>query len=255
MSNFRLYAKYYDLLYKEKDYKSEALYIEKLIKEHINREVATILNLGCGTGKHDFHFIENGYEITGVDFSEEMISQAKETLANNYPSAKSSLVVGDVRTFSTEIKYDAIISLFHVASYQTTNQDIFSMFATAKKHLKENGIFIFDCWYGPAVLTHRPEVRIKRLENDQISVTRIAEPQFHPNENVVTVNYEVNIVNKKDNTQEKIFEKHQMRYFFLPEMHDLLQRAGFNDVICEEWLTRLQPGFDSWNIVFICKNN
>lgn len=253
MSNFHLYAKYYDLLYQNKDYKGEAVYIKKLLQENITRKVTTILNLGCGTGKHDFHFIESGYEITGVDLSEDMISQAKETLANNYPSSTSSFIVADIRTFKTQIKYDAIISLFHVASYQTTNPDLLSMFETAKRHLKEDGVFIFDCWYGPAVLTHRPEVRVKRLANEQISVTRIAEPQFHPNENVVAVNYEVNIVNKQDNTQEKVFEKHQMRYFFLPEMHDLLQQSGFNSFPCEEWLTRLQPGFDSWNVVFICK--
>ena len=207
MSNFHLYAKYYDLLYQNKDYEGEAFYIEKLIQENINRKVTTILNLGCGTGKHDFHFIESGYEITGVDLSEEMISQAKETLSNKYPSTTSSFIVADIRTVRTQTKYDAIISLFHVASYQTTNSDILSMFETANQHLKEDGIFIFDCWYGPAVLTHRPEVRIKRLENEQISVTRIAEPQFHPNQNVVTVNYEVNIVNKQDRTQEKVFEK------------------------------------------------
>ena len=41
-------------------------------------------------------------------------------------------------------KYDVVISLFHVMSYQNNNEKILKAFSTAKKHLKANGIFIFD---------------------------------------------------------------------------------------------------------------
>ena len=52
--------------------------------------------------------------------------------------------------------------------------------STAAKHLKPNGVFIFDFWYGPGVLTDPPVVRLKRLENEEIEVLRIAEPVMHP---------------------------------------------------------------------------
>ena len=42
------------------------------------------------------------------------------------------------------------------------------MFKTAAKHLKQNGVFIFDFWYGPGVLTDPPALRQKRLENNEM---------------------------------------------------------------------------------------
>jgi hypothetical protein len=51
------------------------------------------------------------------------------------------------------------------------------------------GVFVFDCWYGPAVLSCRPEVRVKRCENSQLKVFRVAEPTMYPERNIVDVNY------------------------------------------------------------------
>ena len=65
------------------------------------------------------------------------------------------------------------------------------MFETAFTHLVRSGLFIFDFWYGPAVLAQRPEVRVKHLEDEIIEVTRTADPTLHLNENVVDVNYSV----------------------------------------------------------------
>ena len=53
MSVFKDYSNYYDLLYSDKDYEAEADYIDHLIQKN-NPGAKTILNLGCGTGKHDF---------------------------------------------------------------------------------------------------------------------------------------------------------------------------------------------------------
>ena len=84
-------------------------------------------------------------------------------------------------------------------SYQLKNEDILAMFntATVAKHLKPNGVFIFDFCYGPGVLTDPLVVRWKRLENEEIEVLRIAEPVMHPNENVVDINYCVQVKQKE----------------------------------------------------------
>ena len=62
--------------------------------------------------------------------------------------------------------------------------NLLSAFEVAKNHLNENGIFIFDFWYGPAVLTDLPSARVKRLENEDIKVTRVAEPVLHSQQNI-----------------------------------------------------------------------
>ena len=77
MSQFGdLYSKYYDLLYQDKDYNAEVDYIIQLFQKYPNK-IETILDLGCGTGKHDKILCDNGYTIHGVDISEEMLNLAE----------------------------------------------------------------------------------------------------------------------------------------------------------------------------------
>ena len=94
---------------------------------------------------------------------------------------------GDVLTVRTGATYDAVISLFHVISYHTINADLEAAFETAASQLTPGGLFLFDFWYGPAVLTQKPEVRVKHLEDEKIEMIRIAEPEMFPNENRVDV--------------------------------------------------------------------
>lgn len=115
------------------------------------------------------------------------------------------------------------------------------------------GVFIFDCWYGPAVLTDRPVVRIKRLEDDDIEVTRIAEPKIHENKNIVDVNYNIFIKNKATGIAEELKETHRMRYLFKPEIDFLFEQAGFKLVESVEWMTGREPGFDTWGVCFVGK--
>jgi hypothetical protein len=138
-------------------------------------------------------------------------------------------------------------------SYQITNEDLNSSFRTAFEHLSDGGIFIFDCWYGPAVLEDRPCVRVKRLRDDSTEVTRIAEPVMYPNENIVDVNYEISVKNLLDGTSQVLNETHRMRYLFRPEVEAMLNGAQFKLIGCEEWMTGSEPGFQSWNVTFIAK--
>lgn len=231
---FNAYAAYYDLLYQDKDYAKEADYIRSLLEQ---QGVATgaILELGSGTGKHAEQLALKGFDVFGVDISSAMVKDAHKRIP---PNLKARLVfeIGDVRTVRFDKKFDAVISLFHVASYQTRNEDILSMFATAYHHLKSGGIFIFDFWYGPGVLRDPPAVRIKRLKDDDAEIMRIAEPVLHSNSNVVDVNYTVLVTERKTNIFSSICEQHSMRYFFLPELNHFLQSTQFDIVYQAEWM-------------------
>ncbi len=76
MATFGNYSRYYNLLYKDKDYRGEAGFIHDLIRKY-SPEAKTILDLGCGTGRHDLLLAKKGYAITGVDMSEEMLLIAR----------------------------------------------------------------------------------------------------------------------------------------------------------------------------------
>jgi hypothetical protein len=140
-----------------------------------------------------------------------------------------------------------------VASYQTSNEDLAGMFATAAAHLKSGGIFIFDFWYGPGVLTDPPVYRVKNLEDGVIQVTRTAKPTLRPNENVVDVHYEVVVKQNHNGMVADIEETHSMRYLFLPEVRMMLQAAGMEMLRAERWMSQEELGCDSWQAVVIAQ--
>lgn len=243
---FNAYASYYDLLYRDKDYSAEAEYVAS----HIHGcapQAKRILELGCGTGAHAEHLARMGFTVHGVDMSGEMLirAEARRAALPAEVSARLSFSLGDVRTVRTGQTYDVVISLFHVMSYQITNSDLMATYETAAIHLSKGGLFLFDYWYGPAVLTQKPEVRVRRLENKEIKVTRIAEPVMHVNDNVVDVNYTVFIEMGQTGRVEQINETHRMRYLFLPEM--LCYGAGkFQELGSHAWMTNHPLNADTW---------
>lgn len=254
MSVFGNYAHYYDLLYKDKDYSGEAEYTVSLLNSYAP-DASSILELGCGTGSHAVNFASMGYKVTGIDMSESMLEQAKmrkKKLAADV-SARLDFEHGDIRSFRAGDTFDVVLALFHVFSYQRTNHDLHAVFQTAASHLGPGGVLIFDCWYGPAVLSQLPEVRIKRLEDDTLRVIRIAEPEMNPNENSITVNYQVFVWDKSTGEVSEIREKHCMRYLFYPEVEKLLADVGMTLLAAEEWMSGREPGLDTWGVCFVAK--
>jgi SAM-dependent methyltransferase len=252
MNPFAEYARYYDLLYRDKDYAGETEYIHKLLK-CFAPGAQTILELGCGTGRHAALLARKGYNLHGVEISADMLARAEELKRRECAGLLLEFTQGDIRSVKLNKTFDMVVSLFHVFSYMTTNKDLAAVLTTARTHLKPGGLLIFDCWYGPAVLTDRPVTRVKRMEDDQIQVTRLAEPVMHPNENVVDVNYHVFIRNRQTGNVSEVKETHRMRYLFQPEITLLAEQAGFKVLHYEEWLTGRKPGPDTWGICFVLR--
>jgi SAM-dependent methyltransferase len=248
MTVFGAYARYYDLLYRDKDYRSEADHIDTLIKS-LAPKSSSVLELGSGTGAHAVLLAQNGYGIHGVDSSEQMLAAAQERL-QRHPVSGVSFSHGDARTVRLGKKFDVVISIFHVMSYQQTNADLAAAFATARAHLDEGGIFLFDCWYGPAVLTDRPVVRVRRIEDEKSRITRVAEPVMHPAENLVDVNFQVFLKDKASGETSEITETHRMRYLFSPEVKQLLELTRLTLVHSGEWLTNRPLSYGTWVACF-----
>ncbi len=246
-----LYSQYYDLFYSDKDYSAEVDYINSLIQAN-NKNINSLLDMGCGTGKHAELFCNKGYTVHGIDLSEDMLKIAENRRIGK--ENKLSFSHSNIQNLSLNKKFDVVVSLFHVMSYQNSNSELFKAFEVAKKHLKDDGIFIFDFWYGPAVLTDLPTTRVKRLENDNIRVTRLAEPILNAQKNIVDVHYDIFIENKE--TKEVIEKKelHKMRYFFDTELEFICESIGFKILNKYEWLSYKKPDFSSWNVVWIIKN-
>lgn len=245
-----LYAQYYDLLYRDKDYVAEVEYINGLIKTYKD-DASTILDLGCGTGKHAELLCDAGYRVHGIDISVDMLEVAAQRRLGK--ESQLSFSHDNIQKLALNQNFDAVISLFHVMSYQNSNPELMNAFQVAKEHLVNGGIFVFDFWYAPAVLTDLPTTRIKRLENESIRVTRLAEPVIHPQENIVDVNYDVFIQDKKTLEVVEKKELHKMRYLFDTELELICEQIGFEILNKFKWMNETSPSLDSWNVVWVLR--
>jgi hypothetical protein len=101
-------------------------------------------------------------------------------------------------------------------------------------------------------MTDPPVVRIKRISDKSINVTRLAEPILNSIENTVDVNYTILINQVNSNEVTEIKETHKMRYLFVNEI-ELLIENKFQLLEVNDWLANKEPGPNCWNAVFILK--
>jgi SAM-dependent methyltransferase len=255
MKVFEGTAAYYDEMYSDKDYVGEVTYVEQLMWEFTGPGNLSILELGSGTGKHAVEFAVRGHSVRGVDRSDKMVRRAegRKLTVPEAVRAKVGFSVGDIRSVRLKEQFGVVLALFHVASYQTTNQDFRDFLETARLHLRPNGILIFDFWYGPAVLAEQPEVRVKRAQTAERWVVRTAEPVSHLEENCVTVKYEIIDCLKETGAVTKINEEHKVRYFSLPELHLFAELAGFDILSAREWMKTSGPTRASWGVCVVAR--
>ena len=244
-SIFDKYSEYYDLLYDDKDYLAETNYVQKLISRH-KSECKNILEFGSGTGQHGSILANLGYKVHGIELSKEMCLKSKSVPGFTYQQ-------GDISNIKMNKKYDTVISLFHVMSYQISNKKINDVFANAANHLDKGGLFIFDFWYSPAVYTLKPSIRVKRKSNKKIEITRIAEPMIYSTQNKVDVKYTIFLKNLSDNSKIEFQETHPVRHFSLLELDLYSERNGFKRVDQEEFMTGLEINDNTWGPCVVLK--
>lgn len=246
------YSDTYDLLYEEKDYDGECTLIETIIRDYSKIPVHSILDLGCGTGNHSIRLAERGYEVTGVDRSDEMLDIAK--VKADQKKIHCNFFQSDLREFDNHKKYDAIIMMFAVLGYQQGNKDVLAALKTVSKHLKKGGVFICDVWYGPAVLNQKPGERVRVMETGDTKIIRISSGILDIFRHLVKVHYHLWTL-KGDRVLAETQEDHTMRFFFPQELVLLLESTGLGMVHMgpfPEYLGELDE--TTWNMAVVSRS-
>ena len=222
MSVFQAYSQYYDRLYEKKDYPSEVKFIQSVVKKFSPLRVKEILSLGCGTCSHDILLAQKGYRITGLDQSSTMLRAAQKKIKSASLSKKITLHQADVRHFNLGKVYDFAMAMFNVVGYQITNRDITAMIKNVSLHLKPGGLFLFDCWYAPAVIADPPTDRIREIKKGKSRLFRLTQSALSHQKNLIQIQFHVFSIDGKKLVGESV-ETHQMRYWSLPEIEGLLE--------------------------------
>lgn len=226
MSVFQNYSQYYDLLYKQKDYPAEAAFIRQVIKKYSPHRVKEILSLGCGTCNHDLLLAQKGYQLNSLDLSPTMLKLARKKINSAGVSEKVTLHQADVRRFNLNHQHDFAMAMFNVIGYQTSNQDINDTLSRINEHLRPEGLFLFDCWYAPAVVADPPTDRIREVMQGENRIIRLTQSTLFHQKNIIEIKFHLLILKDKK-VLDELTEIHQMRYWTLPEMSQLLAVHDF----------------------------
>ena len=240
----------YDIIYGDKDYKSECNFIEDTFNKYSRKGIKTILDAGCGSGNHSILLSDKGYNVVGFDLSEMMIQKAEK----KYGKIKNlEFHVMDLRTFQFNSKFDACVCMFAVLGYLTETCDIIKAFKNIRNHLKDDSLFIFDLWNGLAVLRILPSLRTKILNAGKRRIIRIAEPELDAFNHICKVNYRLFII-ENNIIVDEVKETHVVRYYFPQELKHYLEESGFEVLkICP--FLDLNGGVDEnvWNIAIVAR--
>jgi len=245
------YAEYYDILYKDKDYNQEVDFLEEVFRRYLKRKPRTILDLACGTGGHALILAERGYKVSGLDISNGMLERAKEKAKER--KLEISFYKAPMQKFSLNQKFDVIISMFSAINYLREYKDLKSFFRNVYKHLKSNGLLIFDVWNAFSVLDHYDPYREKKVKKGKIEIKRIAKTRIDQIEQLCWVDYHC-LVYKSHKKVDEFDDHHHLKFFFVSELKSYLEDAGFEILAIGPFLNINKPITKrDWDITFVAK--
>lgn len=245
---FTGYAHFYDLFYANKNYAAETEFILDL-STRFGLMPKTLLDMGCGTGRHLEELVKHQIKCDGFDKSPEMLLHAKQRLPGN----NVTLTKANLTDFENGKKYDLVISMFSVFGYLIDNRQLLAGLHTAYKHLLPGGLFIFDGWYGPAVLAQKPKHIKHEYRYGQDTIVRKATPVLDLINQIVKIHYEI-IIRRVDRVLKRINEDHHVRFMFIQEMAMAMEYCNLELIhYCPFMIPDGQLTTDTWNVTFIAK--
>lgn len=200
----------------EKDAKKELPFLIKLFKKY--GKVKSILDVGCGMGRHTYLLSKEGYKCEGVEPHPKMIEYAKK----HYPSVIYK--VNSMQDINYKNKFDAIMCIFSIIVFNKSNEEALKTFKRFYQALKKKGILIietFNCINWIANLTFRKKfVEIDKKRNEKIVYKEWINTN---NQSYVS---ERTYFDLKTGKKKGTFTK-ESRMFFPLELKFFLEQAGF----------------------------
>jgi SAM-dependent methyltransferase len=211
---FSLLAQVYDAIMSDIDYEAWCRFILEEVRKR-GWKPGLVLDLGCGTGNSTLPMFALGFDVTGLDLSEEMLEQARAKLP------PVNFVQGDFKTFKLDKKFSLVYSVFDSLNNLLTERDFLEAVRNIYAHLEPGGFFMFDA---NTTVGLRELWEAGRAEGWAGDVYYRWTHTFDENTNLAKV--EAYCENPTTSFTEVHFEKP----YDAPDLKRLLSQAGFMDI-------------------------
>ncbi len=246
MQPYTGFASVYDMFMDNVPYEEWADYVQSLLKK-FKIEKGLLLELGCGTGSMTRALGAKGFDMIGIDNSEEMLQIAREK--NSDKEDAILYLCQDMREFELYGTVSAVISVCDSMNYILTEDDLLRVFQLVNNYLDPQGLFVFDL---DTIYAYEEVLGDNTIAENREEGSFIWENTYYEEEMINEVNLSLFIPEEKD-LYRKYEETHYRRAFPLDTVKRLIEEAGMEWVAIYDALTVKAPSKDCERVYIIAR--
>ena len=240
------FARVYDLFMDNIDYPAWCRYLSGLLREYQVTD-GLVLELGCGTGSMTELLAGEGYDMIGVDNSEEMLEEAMEKKA--FSGHDILYLLQDMREFELYGTVRAVVSVCDSMNYILEEEELLQVFRLVNNYLDPGGVFIFDM---NTLYKYRDVIGDTTIAENREEGSFIWENFF--DEETGINEYELTLFLPEENGLFRKYEEvHRQRAYGLDTVKELLVQAGLEFVAAYDAFTREPPGPKSERVYLVAR--
>ena len=245
--SYTSFAQVYDMFMDNVDYPAWSKYLIQLLKEY-QVEDGLVLDLGCGTGNMTELLAKEGYDMIGVDNSEDMLEIASEKRAES--GLNILYLLQDMREFELYGTVKAVVSICDSINYILEEDDLREVFSLVNNYLDPKGMFIFDL---------NTEAKFQAMGSEKIAEARdegsfIWENEYDEEEKINS--YDLTLfIREEDDLYRRYQETHFERAWSLDEIKKALTEAGMEFVAAYDAFTKNAPRKESDRIYVVAREH
>lgn len=246
MEAYTNFAKVYDIFQDNIPYEEWTDYLVRLLKEY-GVSNGLVLDLGCGTGNVTGLLAGKGYDMIGVDNSEEMLEIALEKREES--GLDILYLLQDMREFELYGTVKSVVSICDSINYILSKNDLLQVFQLVNNYLDPKGVFIFDL---------NTIYKYEHVLGDKIIAENREESSFiwdnyYYEEEKINEYYLTLFLREKDNLYRKYEEVHHQHGYEVEEIKELILESGMEYVAAYDAFTKNPPRKDSERIYVIAR--
>ena len=246
MEAYSGFAKVYDLFMDNIPYEEWTEYVKELLAEEGIKD-GILLDLGCGTGSVTELLAKSGFDMIGIDNSEEMLDIAME---KRYESGLDILyLLQDMREFELYGTVKGVVSICDSMNYILDDEDLLDVFKLVHNYLDNEGIFVFDM----NTMYKYQEILADNTFAEDREESSFIWGNYYDEEDEINQYDLALFVKEEDGRYRKYEETHLQRAYEQETVEELIKESGLDLLHVYDAFTKEAPTEESERIYYVCR--